>query len=125
MNWLPEYNYRVRGLWARRGEEQIIVFNLTNAVPAVLVNPEEEGKAKRRIELTPEEWTDDFGDEFYEHILENGLYYIAPKYEWHSQAKSVLAPGIEQYEAKTPESLQLSIESLRQGVEVENGQSRS
>ncbi len=127
MNWNPDFVYKIRGTWASRDSEQIIVFNLPNAVPAVLIPPTdgEERSEKRRVNMCPEEWDDDFGAEFYEHILENGLYYIAPNYEWHSQAKSVLAPGIEQYEAKTPESLQLSIESLRQGVEAENGQSRS
>ena len=112
MNWLPEYNYRVRGLWARRGEEQIIVFNLTNAVPAVLVNPEEEGKAKRRIELTPEEWTDDFGDEFYEHILENGFYYLAPDSEWQTTVESIPAPGIEQYIIPSADEMQISLDVL-------------
>ncbi len=112
MNWLPEYNYRVRGLWARRGEEQIIVFNLTNAVPAVLVNPEEEGKAKRRIELTPEEWTDDFGDEFYEHILENGFYYLAPDSEWQTTVESIPAPGIEQYIIPSADEMQVSLDVL-------------
>ena len=112
MNWSPEYNYRVRGIWARRGEEQIIVFNLSNAVPAILVNPEEDGKSKRRVELMPEEWTDDFGDEFYEHILENGFYYLAPDSEWQTTVESIPAPGIEQYIVPSVDEMQISLDVL-------------
>ena len=112
MNWSPEYNYRVRGIWAQRREEQIIVFNLSNAVPAVLVNPDEEGKAKRRVELTPEEWTDDFGDEFYEHIVENGFYYLAPDSEWQTTVESIPAPGMEQYIIPSADELQISLDVL-------------
>ena len=125
MGWNPDYVYKTRGTWACRGSEQIIVYNLPNAVPAVLVPPSEgeDTSGRRRVNLCPEEWDDDFGAEFYEHTLENGFYYIAPKSEWHSQAKSILAPGIEQYTAPTPESLQLSMDSLMRGMEADNGQS--
>ena len=125
MEWNPDFVYKIRGTWACRGAEQIIVYNLTNAVPAMLVptTDSEDASSKRRIDLCPEEWEDSFGAEFYEHTLENGFYYIAPNNEWHSQAKSILAPGIAQYTTITPEQLQLSIESLRIGVEANNGQS--
>ena len=125
MSWNPDFIYKIRGTWACRGSEQIIVFNLPNAMPAALlpVAETEESTAKRRVSLCPEEWDDDFGAEFYEHTLENGFYYIAPNSEWHSQAKSILAPGIEQYAVTTPEQLQLSMESLKRGTETENGQS--
>lgn len=79
MEWNPDYMYRIRGTWAKRGNEQIIVYNLANAVPAMLVpRDDEENSKKKRIELIPEEWNDDFGEEFYEHFLDNGFYYIAP-----------------------------------------------
>ena len=122
MDWNPDYVYKVRGTWAQRGAEQIIVFNLPNATPAVMVAPEngEETKQKR-VSLCPEEWADDFGEEFYEHTLENGFYYIAPNTEWNSQAKSVLAPGMMQFATTTPEQLQLSINDLRRGTDEEDG----
>lgn len=122
MEWNPDYVYKVRGTWAQRGAEQIIVFNLPNATPAVMVAPEngEETKQKR-VSLCPEEWADDFGEEFYEHTLENGFYYIAPNTEWNSQAKSVLAPGMMQFATTTPEQLQLSINDLRRGTDEEDG----
>lgn len=112
MNWSPDYNYRVRGIWARRGEEQIIIFNLANAVPAVLISPDGEARGKRRVALCPEEWTDDFGDEFYEHILENGFYYLTPDSEWQADAESVPAPGLEQFVIPSAEELQVSLDEL-------------
>lgn len=124
MNWNPDYIYKIRGTWAMRREEQIMVFILHNAAPLMLVQPdtEEESRKRKRISLCPEEWADDFGEEFYEHSLENGFYYIAPDSEWNSQAQSIAAPGIECFESPTPESLQMSIEDLKRGVEVRNGE---
>ena len=126
MKWNPDYVYKIRGTWARRREEQIIVFNLPNAVPAMLIPTEngEEAKQKRRITLCPEEWENDFGEEFYEHTLENGFYYIAPKTEWRSQVKSVVAPGIEQYAVTSPEQLQMTIDDLLRGTNGAYGNER-
>ena len=111
MNWNPDYVYKIRGTWASRGSEQIIVFNLPNAVPSTFLpsDDSEASKAKRRIEFCPEEWTGEFGDGFYEHSLDNGFYYIAPNTEWNSQARSILAPGIEQFSSASLEQLQMSI----------------
>ena len=125
MEWDPEYIYRVRGIWAKRGTEQIIVFNLVNAVPAVLMTPDgEDSKARRRVELCPAEWTEDFGDEFYEHILENGFYYLAPENEWRTSAASIPAPGIEQFAVPSAAELQQTIENLTRETEMyDDGQS--
>ena len=119
MEWDPEYIYRVRGTWAKRGPEQIIVFNLVNAVPAMLILPENsDSTTRRRTELCPAEWTEDFGDEFYEHVLENGFYYLAPDSEWRTTAESIPAPGMEQFAVPTSEQLQLTIENLTRGTEM-------
>ena len=119
MKWDPDYVYKIRGIWAKRHNEHIIVFNLANAVPAVYVDSQEAG-TKRRTELCPSEWTDDFGDEFYEHVLENGFYYLAPDYEWHTTAESIPAPGIEQIKAPTDNELMRALEELRGGTETTN-----
>ena len=123
MNWNPDYVYKIRGTWATRGSEQIIVFNLPNAAPSTFL-PSDDGeapKAKRRIEFCPEEWNGEFGDGFYEHALDNGFYYIAPNTEWNSQASSILAPGMEQFSSASPEQLQMSIENLMRGVGTDDG----
>lgn len=119
MEWDPEYIYRVRGIWAKRGSEQIIVFNLVNAVPAVLMTLDDENSnAKRRVELCPAEWTEDFGDEFYEHRLENGFYYLAPNHEWRTTATSIPAPGIAQFATPSAAELQLTMENLTRETEM-------
>ena len=117
MKWDPDYVYRIRGIWAKRRDEQIIVFNLTNAVPAVF-SGDPASRGKHRTELCPSEWTDDFGDEFYEHVLENGFYYLAPDYEWRTKAESIPAPGIEQNIAPTDTELIQALEELRRGTET-------
>ena len=121
MGWNPDYIYKIRGTWACRRSEQIIVYNLSNAMPAMSLPISEAGGVRRRIDLCPEEWEDNFGPDFYEHTLENGFYYIAPSSEWRSQAKSVLAPGINQLAKVSQEKLQLSIDSLKRRVETNNG----
>lgn len=116
MEWNPDYIYKIRGTWAMNRNEQIVVFNLPNAAPAVYV-PTEDGESttRKRVSLCPEEWDDGFGEEFYEHTLENGFYYIAPNTLWNSQAESVLAPGMEPLEGTTPEQLKITLEELRKG----------
>lgn len=123
MDWNPDYVYKVRGTWASRGNDQIIVFNLPNAMPAMLVAADNsEDAKKRRVNLCPEEWDDSFGEGFYEHTLENGFYYIAPNSEWNSQADCVLAPGMEQFTPESPVQLQMTIDELRRGTDTDDGQ---
>jgi len=120
MDWNPDYAYRVRGTWAKRGVDEIIVFPLQNAEPAAymeVVNPETEKVRKRRTTLTPEEWNDSFGEEFYDYALENSFYYLAPRTDWNAQAKSIVAPGVKQIAVLSQEELQASIEQLKEKVE--------
>lgn len=120
MEWNPEYLYRVRGVWAARGSEQIIIFNLSNAMPAILIAQDEENDAaKRRVDMCPEEWNDDFGEEFYEHILENGFYYLTPDRDWQTTVSSIPAPGITQYMSPSAEALQLTMQDLMGGSETQ------
>lgn len=116
MNWNPEYVYKIRGTWVKRGGEQIIVFNLVNATPVMLIQSEDdENKRAKRVSLCPEDWDNDFGEEFYEHTIENDFYYIAPRKEWNSQAASIPAPGIVQFKSATIEELQMDMNALRKG----------
>ena len=122
MDWNPEFMYRVRGVWAKRGEEQIIVFNLANAMPAIMVqNNENESARRRRVSVCPDEWSDSFGEEFYEHTLENGFYYLSPTNEWQAQAESIPAPGIKQYAMPSPMELQASMDIIKRGL-VQNAE---
>lgn len=121
MKWNPEYSYKIRGTWVSRRGEQIIVFNLQNAVPIITVDPADEDSTKKRILLCPEEWVDSFGAEFYEHSLENDFYYIAPNTDWNSQVKSIIAPGIGQYLSVSQEQFQITIDEYLKGKDRNDG----
>ena len=121
MKWNPDFLYKIRGIWAKRLNEQIIVFNLTNAMPAVLVTKDgTENAVKQRVEFCPDEWTDDFGEEFYEHTLENGFYYLTPDSDWQTKTQSIPAPGIEQYLIPSAEELQQSMATIKKGTDDKN-----
>lgn len=110
MNWSPDYVYRLRGIWAKRQDEQIIVFNLGNAVPTMRISDE----STKRIELCPEEWYDNFGDEFYEHSVENMQFTISSK-DWESQVQSKPVSNFDYYHIPSAEDFQKSIIDLKEG----------
>ena len=119
MNWNPDYMYHIRGSWAARARDEIIVFNLANAVPAAVMetaSEEEEERIKRRVDMCPEEWQDSFGDEFYDYALDNSFYFLAPKTDWKADSKGVAVPGSQQIAVKTEEDLGISMELLKSKV---------
>ena len=118
MKWEPEYDYKIRGIWAQKREEMIIVFNLVNAVPVTYLPAlKTKNGRKKGTDLYPMEWEDDFGEEFYEHVLDNGFYYLAPEEDWNSEAESIPAPGIKQFEVPTVEELESRVKRLSRGEE--------
>ena len=119
MNWNPDYMYHIRGSWAARARDEIIVCNLANAVPAAVMetaSEEEEERIKRRVDMCPEEWQDSFGDEFYDYALDNSFYFLAPKTDWKADSKGVAVPGSQQIAVKTEEDLGISMELLKSKV---------
>ena len=116
MEWNPDYVYHIRGSWAAKGDDQIIVFNLSNAAPAgYLVTPSDDAEEtrKRRVEMCPEEWRDSFGDDFYDYAVDNSFFFLSPHTDWKARSESVLAPGLQQMSIKTEEELAESIEQLK------------
>lgn len=125
MEWNPDYLYRIRGTWTARGMDQIIVFNLSNAVPAAFLEAEtEEGDAvkRRRVALCPEEWNDSFGDEFYEYSLQNSFYFIAPRTDWKAQEASRAVPGQDTVPILTDAELEERMTNLRKRVGSRHGE---
>ena len=117
MEWNPDYMYKIRGTWAKHNEEQIIVYDLNNAVPAFLTIQEGiNNSIKKRFELFPEEWTDSFGEEFYEHVLENRFYYVTSGTEWNALTKGIPAIKTEQYYVPSTDELESRIEDIKRGV---------
>lgn len=100
MEWNPDLIYRVRGTWIQRGDGQIMIFDLENAISVLLTSADESASKKRQIELFPAQWEDGFGEEFYDHIAEND---ISTWREAGPGRRSVPAPGMAQYSAPTEE----------------------
>ncbi len=88
MDWNPEYQYRIRGTWAKHGKEQIIVFDIRNAAPYTIVDqhPENGASVRKRLDILPQD--NMFGTEFYEYNIQNAFYYMNPHTDWNAQAKS-------------------------------------
>ncbi|MBD5118799.1 MAG: recombinase family protein [Clostridiales bacterium] len=123
MDWNPEYQYRVRGTWASSGQDEIIIFDVTNAVPVVTVQQSSLAagfRRSRRIDLLPEGWESAFGEEFYAYSIHNGFYYLSSHTGWNAQAKSHLVPGCTKVSPVSEEELQMSIENIRQRTGVAN-----
>ena len=126
MDWNPDYLYRIRGTWVARGSDQIIVFNLTNAVPAAFLerDPEDgsETSQRRRVDLCPEEWNDSFGEDFYEYSLNNSFYFLAPRSDWKVHEPSRLAPGSFDQPNMSDTELEQSVINLRKRVGSRHGE---
>jgi len=116
MDWNPDYLYRVRGTWAARGADEIIVFNLSNAAPAAYMNEENEISScarRRRVTLCPEEWSDTFGQEFYNYSIQNQFFFMARNYDWKARAKPRMLHDSANVTILSADELQASIENLR------------
>ena len=99
-----------------RGNDQIIIFDLSNAAPVATIEDQTDGKTvrrTRRVALCAEEWGDSFGTEFYAFNIQNAFYYLNPHIDWKAQAKSHVVPDPDQITLLSEEELLMSIEKLR------------
>lgn len=96
----------------RCNDGQIIIFNLEQAISVLLAPADETSLKKKRVELFQEQWEDRFGEEFYDHIVENEIFYMAESTAWQTRRPSIPAPGMAQYRAPTEEELQIMMETL-------------
>jgi hypothetical protein len=89
MDWNPDYIYRIRGVWAGRGSDEIIVFNLSEAAAVILCPVDTEAApVKKRIVTFPEEWETEFGMEFYRHGVTHQFRHLSPNFDWKAGSKS-------------------------------------
>ncbi|GHU80180.1 resolvase [Clostridia bacterium] len=114
MEWNPDYIYRVRGVWASRRDDEIIVFNLSEAAAAILcaVN-ESDVPAKKRVVTFPEEWESEFGMEFYQYGIANQFQQLSPKADWKADSKCRPVPDTMQFDVMSDVDLQDMIDGLR------------
>ena len=122
MDWNPDYVYKIRGIWAKNRDKQIIIFDLTNAMPAVWLDNESDGRKRKRVNLCPDEWIDGFGEEFYEHVIDNEYYYLSSKADWQSDSKSIHAPGFKQFDIPNVQDMNERISLLIKGVKKEENE---
>lgn len=116
MDWNPEYQYHIRGTWAARGEDEIIIFDVANAVPVVVLEDSADGSSqmrRRRMKLCPEEWGDSFGQEFYTFAIQNGFYYINPRSDWKARVRSRAISDSTQITLPSEDDLRMNIEKMR------------
>lgn len=91
MDWFPDYTYKVFGTLIEKGSEQIVIFNLSGAMPNITVTEELKNADKtvhRKVDICPEEWGDSFGEEFYNFSMENMTYYLPKDTNLKANAKS-------------------------------------
>ncbi len=123
MDWDPEYQYRIRGTWAASGQEEIIIFDVANAVP-VMTAPRDgldaASKQPRRMDLLPEGWDGTFGEEFYAYSVDNRFYYLDG--HWKAQAKSRLVPGCTKVSPASEAELQIRIENIKRRAGAANAE---
>jgi len=114
MEWNPDYIYKVTGVWASRENDSIMVFDLMNAAPSISVIDENGGeRKKRKVQICPERWAGNFGDEFYRHSIDHILAVEPDSFDWNASAQSRPIYSPDQFMPKDDEEISVSIENLR------------
>ena len=114
MEWNPDYTYRIRGVWAARGNDEIIVFDLSEAVAVILCSVDSNSE-KKRIVTFPEEWESEFGAEFYEYGINHQFRYLHSNTDWKADSKCRPVPYGMQLDLLSEIELQDMIDGLRMG----------
>lgn len=114
MEWNPEYIYRIRGVWASRRGDEIIVFNLSEAAAAILCSVNtDSAPVKKRVVTFPEEWESGFGMEFYQYGITNQFRYLHSNVDWKADSKCKPIPDAMQFDLLSDIDLQDMLEGLR------------
>ena len=106
-----------------KGDEQMVIFGLNNAVPNITINEfSEETKKpkKKRIMICPEEWGDSFGEEFYDFSLDNAVFYSPKNVNLRISEKSRPVEGQISFNLLSEEEIMEMAENIKKKVGVEN-----
>lgn len=123
MDWEPDYGYKVLGTLIEKGDEQMVIFGLNNAVPNITINEfSEETKKpkKKRIMICPEEWGDSFGEEFYDFSLDNAVFYSPKNVNLRISEKSRPVEGQISFNLLSEEEIMEIAENIKKKVGAEN-----
>lgn len=119
MDWFPDYMYKVLGTLIQKGNEQIVIFNLSNAMPNITVTEKVKNENKivhRKIDICPEEWGDSFGNEFYNFSMDNMLYYLPKDTSLNADEKSHPVEGQLSFEIMNSNEVLQCAKSLKEKV---------
>lgn len=113
MEWNPDYSYKVIGTWIEKGADQMVYFNLANAMPSVVIEPDSEEKRRTRKTICPDEWGDSFGTEFYDFSIENGIYYLPSGNALNTSVKCQAVDGQASISVMPFEQLMVEADTLK------------
>lgn len=86
MEWNPDYTYRIRGVWAARGREEIIVFDLSEAAASFVCSEDNSAiRHKKRVVTFPEAWKSEFGQEFYQYVMNYRFRHVGAHTDWKAE----------------------------------------
>lgn len=114
MDWNPEYSYRIMGNLIKRGADEIIIFNLENAMPVVIIDDinKNNKQVKKKVSMCPEEWDNSFGEEFYAYCI-GSLYYLPTGTDWRASVKCKDVDGQQPFEIMSEGEIISGFETLR------------
>ncbi len=129
LQWDPCYKYRVRGVYRKRDDEAILLFDLHDTeviLPKGMNRDRKEEKTKPASEIVsppmtsagksvvayPAEWCDDFGSEYYRHAQAKELMAIDLEGKWEVQQPGVSTAHPEGFHPSSPDQLRQGIQHL-------------
>ncbi len=120
MEWHPDCAYKILGTLIAKGNDRIIIFHLSDAMPAVpMTNDSQQAALKHWVSVCPESWEGSFGEDFYSFSLKNEFYYFPFKTEEDISEKSQVVSGMSPVKVFTEEELFDTVERLKQIMKTE------
>ena len=101
------------GTWIEKGADQMVYFNLANAMPSVIIEPDTEEGRRSRKAICPDEWGDSFGTEFYDFSIDNGIYYLPSGNGLNTSVKCQAVDGQATISITPVEQLMIEADTLR------------
>ena len=117
MDWNPDYSYKVIGTWIEKGIDQMVYFNLANAMPSIMIENDGEDKRRTRKSVCPDEWGDTFGSEFYDFSIDNGIYYLPTATGLNTNVKCQAVEGQSNITIVPSEQLLIEADTLKKRIE--------
>lgn len=119
MEWVPDYSYRIPGSWIAKGNNQIIIFDLSEAQPISIIqssNADSLKPKRERLYLLPAEWNTEFGKDFYEHEMNSEAFWALRDKHWSADSKSIPYSSSIQLSVLSETELESNLSKIRMGI---------